>query len=70
MKIKTYVDHHCDAEARYTAEVSVPQDYLSEFTDRSVTEVCISVFAPTRALAAAALRAGLLKLSNDLKDAK
>ena len=70
MKIKTSIDRHCDAEARYTAEVSVPLDYLSEFADRSVTELQVSVFAPTRALAVAALRAGLLKLSNDLKDAR
>lgn len=45
---RTYIDKHCDAEARYTAEF-----YLNSLkvTDRSVVSVDISCFALTRSKA-------------------
>lgn len=68
LKIKTYEDKHCDPAARFTAEVFVDprSDYLKQLTDRSVTELSISVFAPTRAQAVAKLKAGIRHLTQEL----
>lgn len=50
---RTYIDKHCDAEARYTSEF-----FLSDLkvTDRSVVLVDISCFAPTRSKSKSDLR--------------
>ena len=53
MYTRTYIDKHCDAAARYTAEF-----YLADLkvTERSVVSVDISCFAPTRSKSKSDLR--------------
>ncbi len=53
MTVRTYIDKHCDPEARYTAEF-----YLTDIkvTERSVVSVDISCFAASRSKSKSDLR--------------
>ena len=67
-------NEHCDAAARFEINLDLPLDLMKSVADRSVTNVDVSVMAPTKQdaerLTAAVLEELIGVLSNELASLK
>ena len=67
-------DEHCDAAARFEINLDLPLDLMKSVADRSVTNVGVSVMAPTKQdaerLTAAVLEELIGVLSDELASLK
>ena len=67
-------DEHCDAAARFEINLDLPLDLMKSVADRSVTNVSVSVMAPTKQdaerLTAAVLEELIGVLSDELASLK
>ena len=67
-------DEHCDAAARFEINLYLPLDLMKSVADRSVTNVGVSVMAPTKQdaerLTAAVLEELIGVLSDELASLK
>lgn len=67
-------DEHCDAAARFEINLYLPLDLMKSVADRSVTNVDVSVMAPTKQdaerLTAAVLEELIGVLSDELASLK
>ena len=67
-------DEHCDAAARFEINLDLPLDLMKSVADRSVTNVDVSVMAPTKQdaerLTAAVLEELIGVLSDELASLK
>ena len=61
-------DEHCDAAARFEINLDLPLDLMKSVADRSVTNVDVSVMAPTKQDAERLIAAVLEELIGVLSD--
>ena len=61
-------NEHCDAAARFEINLDLPLDLMKSVADRSVTNVHVSVMAPTKQDAERLTAAGLEELIGVLSD--